>query len=88
MRLVAGVGVVAKHFKVVTVMGVKDLRMRLLVLSVTGAGSVAMSPKLHQRALESAVVKVVTAVPFLSASALAVCIGCSISSTDLRERLR
>ena len=42
---------------------------------------------LTQRALESAVVKVVAAVPFLSASALALCIGCSISSTDLRERL-
>ena len=43
-------------------MGVKDLRMRLLVLSVTGAGIVALSPKLNQRALESAVVKVVAAV--------------------------
>ena len=43
---------------------------------------------LYQRTLESAVVKGVAAVPFLSASALAVCIGCSISSTDLRERLR
>ena len=68
-------------------MGVKDLRMRLLVLSVTGAGIVALSPKLNQRALESAVVKGVAAVPFLSASALALCIGCSISSTDSRERL-
>jgi hypothetical protein len=47
-------------------MGVKDLRMRLLVLSVTGAGIVALSPKLNQRALESAVVKGDAAVQFLS----------------------